>query len=110
MTPQPATHNPQPSIELHIEELLLDGLPLTRGQGLEVQAAIEAELSRLLTQQGLSDSSSSATPHFSAGSIQLTKNNQSMHLGHQIAQAIYGGLTPSPASPRQTHSVEGASR
>ena len=109
MTPRHSTPNAQPSIELHIEELVLHGLPLTRGQGPLVQNAVETELARLLTEQGLSRSSAGATPHLSAGSIQLTKDHQPAHLGQQIAQAIYGGLTPAAASPSQTRSREGAS-
>lgn len=108
MTPQPATRNPQPSIEVHIEELLLHGLPLTRGQGSELQAAVEAELARLLTEQGLNHAASGVTPHLSAGSIQTGRYYQPAHLSHRIAQAIYGGLTPTQ-SPRQTRSIEGAS-
>lgn len=110
MTPRPTTLNPQPSIEVHIEELLLHGLPLTRGQGSTVQAAVESELARLLTEQGLNPSAAGATPHTIAGSIQLTRNNQPAFLGHQIAQAIYGGLTPFPASPSQSVFIKGATR
>jgi hypothetical protein len=109
MMPRRSALNPQPSIELHIEELVLHGLPLTSSQGPMVQAAVEAELARLLTEQGLSRSSGSAVPHLSAGSIQLTKDNQPAHLGHQIAQSVYGGLTRTPSSPRQTRAIEGAS-
>jgi hypothetical protein len=109
MMPRRSALNPQPSIELHIEELVLHGLPLTRSQSPMVKAAVETELARLLTEQGLSHSSAAAMPHLSAGSTQLTKDNQPAHLGHQIAQAVYGSLTPAPPSPRQTHSIEGAS-
>lgn len=110
MTPRTSALNPQPSIELHIEELVLHGLPLTRGQGPVVQAAVEAELARLLAEQGLNRSSAEATAHLSAGSIQLTKNNKPAHLGHQIAQAVYGSLTSAPTWPHQTRSITGASR
>lgn len=109
MIPQSASRNPQPSIEVHIEELLLHGLPLTRGQGSDVQAAVETELARLLTEQGLSRFAAGTTPHLSARSIELTNDNKIAHVGHQIAQAICGSLTPTPASPRQTRSIEGAS-
>lgn len=109
MTLRPEPSAQKPSIELHIEELVLHGLPLTRGQGSEVQAAVESELARLLTEQGPGRSVAGATPQFSANPIQLTRNNQPAYLGHQIAQAIYGGLTPTPASPRQTRSIEGTS-
>ena len=43
----------RPNIHLHIERLVLDGLPIDRGQGPHVQAAVEAELTRLLTENGL---------------------------------------------------------
>jgi hypothetical protein len=109
MSPRPSTLDPQPSIELHIEELVLHGLPVTGSQGPVVQAAVETELARLLTEQGLSRSSTEATAHLSASSIQLAKNSQPAHLGHQIAQAVYGSLTPDRTSPRQTHSITGAS-
>jgi hypothetical protein len=110
MTPRRVIFNPQPSIELHIDELVLHGLPITSSQGRVVQAAIESELARLLAEQGLNHSSVGAMPHLSAGSIQLTNDSKPANLGHQIAQAIYGGLTPAPTSPRQTHAIEGASR
>jgi len=109
MIPQSASRNPQTSIEVHIEELLLHGLPLSRGQSSEVQAAVETELARLLTEQGLNYSSSGFTPDLSAASIEPGRNNQPGHLGLQIAQAIYGGLAPTPNSPQHAHSIKGAS-
>ena len=110
MMPQCSTKSDQPSIELHIEELVLHGLPLTSSQGPVVQAAVETELARLLTEQDLSCSSAGATPQLSAGSIQLSKNCKPAYLGHQIAQAIYGGLTTTPDSSRQVDFIKGASR
>lgn len=116
MTLRPTTHNshpatlhPQNSIELQIEELVLHSLPFSRGQGIEVQAAVEAELARLLTEQGLSRSAAGTTPHLSAASIELTNDNKPAHVGHQIARAIFRGLTQAPTSLRQTRSIEGAS-
>ena len=41
------------NIKLHIERLVLDGLPVTRSQGPLVQAAMEAELARLMAEGGL---------------------------------------------------------
>jgi hypothetical protein len=108
MTPRNSTLNPQPSIDLHIEELVLHGLPLSGSQGSVMQAAIQTELARLLTEKGLNHVSASATPHLSAGSIQLPNDNKPANLGQQIAQAIYGCLTPAPPSPRQTRSIERA--
>lgn len=108
MTLRPEPPDQQPSIELHIEELLLHGVPLTRGQASEVQAAVETELARLLTEQGISRSFADGASNLSAGSIRMTPDSKPAHLGHQVAQAIYGGLTPTPVSP-PTRASEGAS-
>lgn len=81
-------------IKLHIERLILDGLPLERMDGPLVQAAVESELARLLTAQGLHPSllSGGATPSVRGGSIQLTSDSNPTGLGTEIAQAAYGGL------------------
>ena len=42
------------NIHLNIDRLILDGLPIDRAQAPAVQAAVEAELSRLLTERGVS--------------------------------------------------------
>jgi len=41
------------NINLHVERLVLDGLPVTRSQGPLLQAAVEAELASLLAKDGL---------------------------------------------------------
>lgn len=94
MTPRPSTRNPQPSIEVHIEELLLHGLPLTHSQGPAVQAAVETELARLLIEGGLTSSlqSGGAMPSLRANAIQLRAESKPAQLGQQIAQAVYGGI------------------
>jgi hypothetical protein len=38
----------RPAVRLHIERLLLDGLPLTATQGARLQASLEGELARLI--------------------------------------------------------------
>jgi hypothetical protein len=85
------------NINVSIERLVLDGLPMNRTQGALVQVAVETELARLLAEQGLSDSSASAVPHLSASSIQITRDSRPAQLGHQIAQAVYRSLTPARA-------------
>lgn len=95
------------NITIHIERLILDGLPVTSSQGPLVQAALEAELTRLLVDQGLRVSSAGAVPEVSAGSIQLKEHGKPAQLGHRIAQVVYGGLAPAPA-PRLAPSRRGA--
>jgi hypothetical protein len=91
------------SINLHIERLILDGLPMSRNHGSLVQAAVETELARLLAERGMSHSSGVAVPYLSANSIAVTRENKPAQLGHQIAQAVYNSLTPSSALTHKTH-------
>ncbi len=83
-----------PNIDLHIERLILDGLPLERSQGPLVQAAVQAELARLLAAYGLAASlqSGGALPSVRAGAIQLTAESSPTQLGQQIAQSVYAGI------------------
>lgn len=82
------------NINLHIERLVLDGVALERGQEPLLRAAVEAELSRLLSEEGLSTGlmSGGATPRLQAGEIQLSVERNSQQLGQQIARAVYGGI------------------
>lgn len=81
-------------INLHIERLILDGLPLAPAQSAQVRAAVEAELSRLLTTGGLHAGLQSgiALPSVRADALQLNANSNPTQIGQQIAQAVYGGI------------------
>lgn len=82
------------NINLHIERLILDGLPLERSQGPHVQAAVEAELAHLLTTNGLGEQfqSGGAMPSVPAAGIQLENGSSSIGIGQQIAQSVYGSI------------------
>jgi hypothetical protein len=82
------------NINVHIERLILDGVTVASSQRQLLQAAVEAELGRLLTTKGLAPSleSGGAIPRVSGGSIQLAPENNPMQLGQQIAQAVYQGI------------------
>jgi hypothetical protein len=84
------------NINVSIEQLVLDGLSISRSQGVLIQGAVETELARLLTEQGLSHLSAGAVPHLYANSIQVNRDSKPAQLGHQIACAIHGILTPAP--------------
>lgn len=83
------------NINLHIERLILDGLPIEHHHGPLVKAAVEAELGRLLTAEGLTGGliSGGAMPSVSAPGIQLANNSSPRKLGQQIARALYGGIS-----------------
>ena len=82
------------NINVSIERLILDGLPLTHSQRPLVQAAVEAELAHLLSAGGLAAAlqTGGALPSISGGSIQLTSDGNPHTLGQQIAHAVYGGI------------------
>jgi hypothetical protein len=88
------TREQRMNINLHIERLILDGLPMEAGHGARVQAAVEAELARLLVEGGLARElqSGGALPSVRAGAIQLTAESNSVQLGQRIARSVYGGI------------------
>ena len=82
------------NVNVHIDRLILDGLSLTSSQGPLVQAAVEAELARLLTAGGLAEglADGGALPSLRANAIQLTSDGNPHEIGRQIAQSVYGGI------------------
>jgi hypothetical protein len=84
------------NIELHIERLILDGLQVEPRNRAHLQAALEAELTRLLTVDGLRSEllSGGAVRSLSAGEIHVENPMSAAHLGSHIAQAVHGGIGP----------------
>jgi hypothetical protein len=82
------------NIQLHIERLVLEGLPLTGHQGMLVQAAVEHELGRLLSAGQLKPNiaSGGAMPALQVGMIQAPNAASPVRLGAQIAGAVYSGI------------------
>jgi hypothetical protein len=82
------------NLNIHIERLILDGVALPQSQRLLVQAAAEAELTRLLAADGLAAHLLAGGSFLSlpGGSIQLSSNENPGALGQQIAQAVYSGI------------------
>ncbi len=91
------------NINVHIERLILDGLPVTTAQGPLVQAAVESEISRLLGADGLSASLRvrGALPSVAGGTILLRSKQGPMDLGKQIATAVSSALGPSRPEPNK---------
>jgi hypothetical protein len=82
------------NIKLHIERLVLEGLEIGPGQGAKVKIAVEAELSRILAEGGLSPGlqGSGAMPSFRANPVRICGGANPSTLGEQIARSIYGGI------------------
>lgn len=82
------------NINLHIERLVLDGLPVEPHQKSVVEQAVTSELTRLIREGGLSSSFTSgvAVPVITGSNIQLTGNPKPVDIGQQVARAVYGGI------------------
>jgi hypothetical protein len=82
------------NVRLHIERLVVEGVPLGPGGGARLQAAVEQELTRLLTRDGLNPAltNAGAILRLPAPSIQLDGGNKPAELGRRIARAVHGGI------------------
>jgi hypothetical protein len=89
-----ATGSEGMKVNLHIERLILNGLPIERAQGPLVKAALEVELTRLLAEGGLGAelTSGGAVPAIKADSIELIDGSPTL-MGRQIARSVYGGMS-----------------
>jgi hypothetical protein len=81
-------------VRLHIERVVLDGLPVSEGAGPHVQAALEVELARLVAAGGLSPAvqGGMVVPAIQGGDIRMKTGGGPAELGRQIAGAVYGGI------------------
>ena len=83
------------TIHLHIDTLVLDGVPVEVGDGEAVRAAVVEELTRLFASgAGVPDlRSGGARASVPAEGIRLTEGQTPAALGQQIGQAVYGGIS-----------------
>jgi hypothetical protein len=80
-------------IDLHIDRLVLEGIELNHAQRPHLQAAVEAELGRLLAERGLGAlAAGGAAPSVKAGGFEMSGDGSPAQLGRQIAGAVYGGI------------------
>jgi hypothetical protein len=89
------------TITLHIDRLVLEGLPVASGQASAMQHAVERELVRMLATGGLSPTfaSGGAAGDIPGGLLQLVGIHDPHRLGARIAHAIYAGIgTQLPAT------------
>jgi hypothetical protein len=81
-----------PEIELHIDELVLDGF--AHADRYRIGDMFERELSRLLSEGGVPSSlvEGGVRAHLDAGACQVAAGSTPEQFGAQVAQAVYGGL------------------
>lgn len=82
------------NIKLHIERLVLEGIPMSHVEQRQLQAALEGELTSLLAQRGLAPGllGGGRLPDVPASAISLAAESQPARLGQQIARAVYRGI------------------
>lgn len=82
------------NLRVHIERLVLEGVPLASADRPRLQAAVKQELANLLARGGLDSAwlSGGATPVVRGGAFHLTPGTSAVKLGEQIARAVYGGI------------------
>jgi len=87
--------NDRPNIQIYIDRLILDGFSVPHAQRPVLQAAVEAELGRLLAEGGIGAElrSGGTVPSVPAPAIELSPDGNSTEWGQQIAQAVYQGLS-----------------
>lgn len=103
------TPDVSPSVEVHIEELILRGF--AANDHLQIGAAIEQELSRLIAQQGIQCLRTAPNlDHLDAGTIQLAANARPQAVGQNVAQRVYGQLSPTSIRPSQQQPKEARSK
>ena len=86
--------NPQPAIELHIEELVLHGFPPRDRQ--RIASALREELTRLLADPAAHATlaASREIPRLDGGSFQVAANTKPAAIGVQVARSLHRGLKP----------------
>ncbi len=103
------------TITVHVERLLLDGLPLTSRDGILVQAGIVSELERLLRDGDLLEAwnRGAAMPRLEAPGISVAAGDRAADIAASVANAVRGALAhpirtrPHTIHPRRSHLKEG---
>jgi len=81
------------NVNLHIERLVLDGIDVEPAQRPLLQAALEAELGRLIAEGGVGAlAAGGAVPSVKAEGFQMSGDGNPGELGRQIAGSVYGGI------------------
>jgi len=82
-----------PNLQLHIEELVLHGFAM--GDRHAISAALQQELTRLFTEQGIPPNLSQGgrVPQLNGGTVAIAPGTRPELVGSQIAQSLYNGIT-----------------
>jgi hypothetical protein len=85
---------PLPSIHLHIERLVLDGVPLTAAEAERLQAGLAAELLRLFTEAPAAGAPQSQhLRSLPIASVEFDRENHAA-FGENLASTLHQSLAP----------------
>lgn len=83
------------AVSLHIERLIVDGVPLSGGDARRLQESVERELTHLLGRDGLGARHAGSTEHsLTAPAIALSGRARALTLGQRVARSIHAALEP----------------
>jgi hypothetical protein len=85
-------------INLHIERVIFEGVPIAAASHPAMRTAIVSELANLLAKEGLPGIAAGALPYLSGGALSLTSKSTPAQIGSQIAQALHRAVSV-PTSP-----------
>jgi len=81
-------------ISLHIDRLVIEGVPMSVGQAAKLRTAVQQELMDLLQRDGLERAGpGGAVPALSAPAIAMSLPFHPAEAGREIARSVYGALT-----------------
>lgn len=86
-------------LNLHIDRVIFDGLPLSSHEAHAVHAALSGELARMIANSGIMLPSSAAIPMLAAGTMTTGAEITPCALGRDVAGALYR-VIGGPASTR----------
>ena len=94
-------------LNLHIERLVLEGLPVTRHDGPRIKAAVTAELHRLIAVQGISEAlrQGAAVPALRAAEMSIGESGSPGRLGTQDCEVGSRKSGEKRMSPHRTASI-----
>lgn len=98
----PRVPGPNPTIQVDIERLVLDGPRLAPAELWRFQAAFEEEVARLWATVPAEAWTGGALARVDTAVVRLTANGSPTAWGRQIAGAIFGGLAGQAASIRRS--------
>jgi hypothetical protein len=86
------------TVRVHIERLVVEGLPFTAADAARLQSTVERELGRKLAGAPMESWSGGATHQLPAAPLHLAPGSSPVVWGRQIARTLFASLTPSAPS------------